>query len=305
MSERKVLTKYYPPDFDPSLVGRSRKPKGSSTLKVQTVRLMAPFSMQCTTCGEFIYRGRKFNSRKETPPDEKYLNIQLYRFYIRCTRCSAEIIFRTDPRNQDYIVEKGAKRNTDPWKRGLEKGREDETTEERLDRLMAEGMEGEEGGIQKERDVMMELEQKTEDAKREMAVADALDEIRSRNARLEKIQREGGGEIDVGDIGRGISEEEERRRKEEKEDEEAARRAFAFVRRQEMLEEVIEEDENEEEEEEGKGEVVAASSSSSVVVPAAATTTTTSSTGMPPPSFKRQVKKKKDRATLLGIKKKV
>ena len=41
------------------------------------------------SCGEYIYKGRKFNSRKETT-DEKYLNIPIYRFYIRCTRCSGQ-----------------------------------------------------------------------------------------------------------------------------------------------------------------------------------------------------------------------
>ncbi|KAL9127547.1 MAG: hypothetical protein Q9175_007710, partial [Cornicularia normoerica] len=86
MSERKVLQKYYPPDFDPSKIARSRVPKNAGP-RVMTVRLMAPFSMKCMSCGEYIYKGRKFNSRKETT-DEKYLNIPIYRFYIRCTRCS-------------------------------------------------------------------------------------------------------------------------------------------------------------------------------------------------------------------------
>lgn len=31
------------------------------------------------------------SSRKETPQGEKYLNIQIFYFYIRCTRCSAEV----------------------------------------------------------------------------------------------------------------------------------------------------------------------------------------------------------------------
>lgn len=55
MSERKVLTKYYPPDFDPSKIQRV---KGSKKVgpTLQTVRLMAPFSMKCTSCGEFIYK---------------------------------------------------------------------------------------------------------------------------------------------------------------------------------------------------------------------------------------------------------
>ncbi len=89
MSERKVLQKYYPPDFDPSKISRNKSDKQAGP-KVQQVRLMAPFSMKCLSCGEYIYKGRKFNARKETT-DEKYYAITIYRFYIRCTRCSAEI----------------------------------------------------------------------------------------------------------------------------------------------------------------------------------------------------------------------
>lgn len=43
---------------------------------------MAPFGMKCIACGEFIYKGRKFNARKETT-DETYYAIKIYRFYIR------------------------------------------------------------------------------------------------------------------------------------------------------------------------------------------------------------------------------
>ncbi len=60
MSERKVLTKYYPPDYDPNKYGRVRNQNTGP--KLQTVRLMAPFSMCCTQCGEYIYKGRKFNA---------------------------------------------------------------------------------------------------------------------------------------------------------------------------------------------------------------------------------------------------
>ncbi|KAK4147216.1 uncharacterized protein C8A04DRAFT_34411 [Dichotomopilus funicola] len=308
MSERKVLTKYYPPDFDPSLVGRSRKPKTDALApKVQTVRLMAPFSLRCVACGEYMYRGRKFNARKETPQGERYLGIQLYRFYIRCTRCSAEIVFRTDPKNQDYVMERGAKRNTDPWKRGLDDGGEaEETDEQRLDRLEREMAEDGEGGGAEERNAMAELEAKTEDAKREMAVADALDEIRSRNARLAKAQRESGGEVLDAVVAGVVRPEEEERRRQEEEDAEAARRAFAaFVRRQETLEEIVEEGEDEgvKEGQEGQnGQNGGSRSSNSDSKPPSSSATPDALP--PPPSFKRQVKKKKDHAALLGIKKK-
>nr|SVE74511.1 EOG090X0G3U [Daphnia barbata] len=107
MSERKVLNKYYPPDFDPSKIPRVRQAKNRQF----TVRLMAPFNMKCKTCGEYIYKGKKFNARKEDVENENYLGIRIYRFYIKCTRCLSEISFKTDPQSTDYVVEAGATRN--------------------------------------------------------------------------------------------------------------------------------------------------------------------------------------------------
>jgi hypothetical protein len=208
MSERKVLSKWFPPDFDPRQLQRVRAPKNAGP-KVQTVRLMAPFSMRCTTCGEYIYKGRKFNARKETPEGERYLGIQIFRFYIRCTRCSAEITFKTDPKNGDYACERGAKRNTEPWRVGVT----EETDEERLARLELE---------EEERNAMVELEAKTVDAKREMAVADALDEIRTRNARLERADRDG---VELFTVAAAPEDDEEARL--DREDAERARAAFA------------------------------------------------------------------------------
>ncbi|KAI9822689.1 MAG: hypothetical protein M1827_000408 [Pycnora praestabilis] len=265
MSERKVLTKYYPPDFDPSKITRTRGPKPVGP-KVQTVRLMAPFSMKCIACGEYIYKGRKFNARKETT-DEKYYSISIYRFYIRCTRCSGEITFKTDPKNMDYTCEKGAKRNFEPWR---EKGEgTEESEEERLDRLERE---------EEERNAMVELETKTLDAKREMAIADALDEIRTRNARNERVDRGAEGLVGVRD------ELDTERERQEREDEEAAKRAFtmeALVR-----EEVVEL---------GSGNGEGSSNAANVEE---------KKVEMGPPSFKRIPKKKKDFAAVLGIKKK-
>lgn len=222
MSERKVLSKYYPPDFDPSKITRQRGPKNAGP-KLQTVRLMAPFSMKCTHCGEFIYKGRKFNARKETT-EEKYYAIAIFRFYIRCTRCSGEITFKTDPKNMDYECERGAKRNFEPWR---EAKLAEETEEERLDRLEKE---------EAERDAMKELETKVLDAKTEMQIADALDEIRSRNARLEKADRDGVEPRAEPDPAA------DRRRQQDEEDAEAARQAFANRSMPDLGEDDIEED---------------------------------------------------------------
>jgi hypothetical protein len=172
MSERKVLSKYYPPDFDPSkLTRRQNVRKGAN--RQQTVRLMTPFSMRCNTCGEYIYRGKKFNARKEDA-QEAYLGIKIFRFYIRCTRCSAEITFKTDPKNMDYTAERGASRNFEPWR----EEKVEETEEERFARL------------EEEANPMKDLEIKQMDSKREMEVMDALDQVRASNARIDKAQRE-------------------------------------------------------------------------------------------------------------------
>eukprot|EP01038_Epipyxis_sp_PR26KG_P012464 gene12464-16718_t len=112
MGERKVLVHYIPPDIDPSIIPRTKRTKN----RMDDIRMMLPFSMKCNTCGEFMYRGTKFNSLKEMLHDETYLGIKKFRFYIKCAVCSSEITFKTDPQNSDYEVESGASRNFEIWR---------------------------------------------------------------------------------------------------------------------------------------------------------------------------------------------
>lgn len=270
MSERKVLTKYYPPDFDPSAISRTPKHLRPTVPKLLTVRLMAPFSLRCTNCGEYIYKGRKFNARKETT-DEKYLNIAIYRFYIRCTRCSSEITFKTDPKNMDYVCERGAKRNFEPWRESNPEL--NETEDQTLDRLEREENEEAE---KEERDKMMELEEKMQDSKREMAVADALDEIRTRNARVERGERSAGEELA---LQRAKEEADDARARAEKEDDEAVRRAFT-TEEGEKVKRLVDDE---------------AGATNGPV---------DTEQEMPPPSFTRVKKPKKPFSASLGIKKK-
>lgn len=103
MGERKVLNRYIPPDFDPSLIPRSKRDR----TKLIEVRMMLPFSMQCLRCGEYLYRGKKFNSKKDVLQNETYLGIRIHRFFIKCAVCSNEIVFQTDPKNTDYTLVSG------------------------------------------------------------------------------------------------------------------------------------------------------------------------------------------------------
>lgn len=171
MSERKVLNKYYPPDFDPAKIPKLKLPKD----RQYVVRLMAPFNMRCKTCGEYIYKGKKFNARKETVQNELYMGLPIFRFYIKCTRCLAEITFKTDPENTDYAMEHGATRNF------------------QAEKLIEE----EEKRIQQEREdeelnnPMKVLENRTKDSKMEMEVLENLQELKELNQRQATVDFEG------------------------------------------------------------------------------------------------------------------
>ncbi|CAL6280305.1 unnamed protein product [Bathycoccus prasinos] len=171
MGERKVLNKYIPPDFDPAKVPRGKRPADGQI----KVRMMLPMSICCQTCGNFISKGTKFNSRKEDAKGETYLGLRIFRFYFRCPRCSGEIAMKTDPERSDYIVESGASRNYEPWKG-------EETANELKERERQEAEEGDE---------MKKLENKTKASKREMDLNAALDEMKSLSARHARMDFDG------------------------------------------------------------------------------------------------------------------
>ncbi|KAH0794646.1 coiled-coil domain-containing protein [Histomonas meleagridis] len=113
MGERRVQSSYIPSDFDPSKVGRRSKPQHGQ----HDVRFMLPMSIQCKNCGDYMFQGTKANARKELCYDEFYLDIPVYRIYFHCKNCYSEITIKTDPKNCDYIVEQGASRHFEPWRK--------------------------------------------------------------------------------------------------------------------------------------------------------------------------------------------
>ena len=103
MGERKVVNKFVPWDFDPDKVAKVKL----SNIGQFSVRMMLPFTVRCSKCGEFNYQGRKYNTRKETAAGEDYLGIAIQRFYFKCTNCGGEFTIKTDPKNSTYVVESG------------------------------------------------------------------------------------------------------------------------------------------------------------------------------------------------------
>jgi len=206
MSERKVLNKYYPPDFDPSKVPKS-KVKRNATFEI---RLMAPCNMRCTTCGEYIYKGRKFNARKEDVDDMNYLGLRIYRFYIKCTACVSEICFRTDPQSTDYVIEAGATRNFEALRKAEELAEKEENA--RKEEL--------------ENNPMKLLEERTAASKNEMEIAESLDELRELNRRTVAIDYDS----IIGGVNAKFDQERRlRRENEEQKDEEFIKSIFSRV----------------------------------------------------------------------------
>ncbi|XP_074640077.1 splicing factor YJU2-like isoform X2 [Tubulanus polymorphus] len=135
---------------------------------------MAPFNMRCNTCREYIYKGKKFNSRKETVEDENYLGLHIFRFYIKCPKCVAEIAFKTDPQSTDYTLEAGATRNFEPI-RTAEKLAKEELAAAELEEI---------------NNPMKVLENRTKASRNEMEMIETLEELRDLNARHAKVDHE-------------------------------------------------------------------------------------------------------------------
>ena len=138
-----------------------------------TISMMMPMSIRCDMCGEYLYKGTKFLTRKETVLGEDYLGLRIFRFYFKCTACRAVITIKTDPKESGYVVESGASRNFEPWKAHGEL--EEEMRQARMASECA--------------DAMMRLENRALDNHIEMQIRDGLDEIQALNARHEAMDQ--------------------------------------------------------------------------------------------------------------------
>ncbi|CAK9437775.1 uncharacterized protein LODBEIA_P21530 [Lodderomyces beijingensis] len=213
MSERKAINKYYPPDYDPSKTIRRKKKPPSSQPQTIKIRMMAPYSMRCTRCNEYIAERRSFNARKEVT-DERYLNIKIIRFYITCPGCNQTISFKTNPAEAGYTPEMGAVRNFERKEEEKKKKRDKETDEELMRRLEGEARQDEAfrdmvkkrkvnpfwnaadgatgAGAAGGGDVVEKFERRLVESKRER---DVLDELERIHGVVEQVRERGGEEL--------------------------------------------------------------------------------------------------------------
>ncbi|EAY09624.1 cell cycle control protein, putative [Trichomonas vaginalis G3] len=168
MGERKPSCHYIAPDFDPSQTGRRCKPQNGQ----HTIRFMLPMAIKCTNCGEYMHAGTKANARKELCYTDAYLGeINVYRIYIHCKACYAEITIKTDPEHCDYIVEKGATRHFEPWR----------------DHYISIAME-EKNKLKGS--IIEQAEAKTVDMKKEMEHIHELERLRAKSQKIDKMNLE-------------------------------------------------------------------------------------------------------------------
>lgn len=153
-----MVNKYYPPDYDPSKVPRVKRKS-----KQNDVRIMAPFNLKCNTCGNYIANATKFNAKKEAVEDESYNKLIIFRFYIKCPRCMATIIFRTNPKQQNYEIEHGATENFMALKMAERQAQEEAKAEEEEEKI----------------NPMKQLENRTKASRQQMEATEQIQHLRS------------------------------------------------------------------------------------------------------------------------------
>lgn len=147
----------------------------------------------------------------------------------KCTHCSGEITFKTDPKNADYQMELGATRNFENWADADPSGKRVGAmpTAEADDDYDSEGNPLEDKA---ERDAMADLERTQEQSRREMEMMDELAELRQRNARVETRDVDHDDLLAQLHVERITAAEEEAKRREEEEDDAEVAKHFAKFR---------------------------------------------------------------------------
>ncbi|PON81329.1 CWC16 protein [Trema orientale] len=79
-----------------------------------------PMDICCSTCENHMCKGTDVNFRKHDVVGETYRGAQIFRFHFNCTKCSAEIAIKPDPKRSRYVVESGGIDTLEAMRRRME-----------------------------------------------------------------------------------------------------------------------------------------------------------------------------------------
>uniref|UniRef100_A0A914XLN1 Coiled-coil domain-containing protein 130 n=1 Tax=Plectus sambesii TaxID=2011161 RepID=A0A914XLN1_9BILA len=117
MGERKGQNFYYPPDFDPKKHGSLNGYHGTHALReraskihlgILVIRFEMPFNVWCLGCNNHVAMGVRYNAEKKKVG--MYYSTPIYEFRMKCHLCDNYYTIRTDPKNFDYEMVEGLRR---------------------------------------------------------------------------------------------------------------------------------------------------------------------------------------------------
>ncbi|CRG96961.1 conserved Plasmodium protein, unknown function [Plasmodium gallinaceum] len=88
---------------------KKKKKKDYSEIKFEI-----PYTIICTKCDTYIYKGERFNSERRKVG--YYISTYFYSFSIFCKNCFNKIIIETNPKNCSYDIIEGAKKKDENYK---------------------------------------------------------------------------------------------------------------------------------------------------------------------------------------------
>uniref|UniRef100_A0A914DSJ0 Galactosylgalactosylxylosylprotein 3-beta-glucuronosyltransferase n=1 Tax=Acrobeloides nanus TaxID=290746 RepID=A0A914DSJ0_9BILA len=117
MGERKGQNFYYPPDFNYKVHGNLNRYHGTHALReraakigqgILIIRFEMPFNVWCLGCNNHVGMGVRYNAEKKKIG--MYYTTPLYEFRMKCHLCDNYFVIRTDPKNFDYELVEGLRR---------------------------------------------------------------------------------------------------------------------------------------------------------------------------------------------------
>jgi len=117
MGERKGQNHYYPPDFNYKVHKNLNKYHGTHALReraaklgqgIMIIRFEMPFNVWCLGCQNHVGMGVRYNAEKKKIG--MYYTTPLFEFRMKCHLCDNYFTIRTDPKNFDYEMVEGLRR---------------------------------------------------------------------------------------------------------------------------------------------------------------------------------------------------